>query len=905
VQFTDTSTGSPTAWLWSFGDGNTSTEQNPVHTYVAPGAYSVTLNASNDNGVDVEEKTDYIVVKEPEVPPLNLEDYQYTKAYYIHGSSDGDLDNYQIKITLHNTTGDDSGSDVYLGSGTVQPDYDDVVFVDQYGVPIPHGYLSFTGSSAETWVRIPSIPAGSESQIPIYIHYGNATIAGRDSLHDVFLLYEPWDGNAVNQVATAGDVAISTLAGKYEAWPGIARDPDTGTMWVIYRTSDSNTHAFDSTGRVVVRKSEDDGATWGPEVIVSDIPGVDDRNAVISWVDNDGVGTLIAAYATYAYNGAPQYTFVKTSTDGGVTWGPAIPVQAGQARTPYGPCGMNSQGDLWICTYNLNGVFYDVSADGGETWAEYVVSNGYGSETAIIETKTNGVYSGGMLAVIRDETAPCSYYITRSSDYGRTWDAVTQTGVFPSPYPTPVYLFRTSDDYILLAYTDTSLNLRIYQSYDEGLHWEYKGIVVSGQSISYYPAITQINDSTLYVVWCTNDWVPSDVYGNYVEYPLRAQWAITSNPPTTLTVNNGYLTIGNTGSSAGNINRYISSIGTFGADTALIINEKSDSRTTQMGYGIYTYPTRGNFAGFIPNDASTGIPFISRSGTTGTFGSPYSYNPSTFSRYEVMRDDTSVTLIRNQISDVLTTNIPTGSYSVTLGNGYHGGGGLIDQSCVDFVAVRKYTTHEPVHGVEGTTPPPLATSFTANVTAGRAPLTVQFTDTSTGSPTTWLWDFGDGNTSTQQHPTHTYTAPGTYSVTLTVRNAFGEDAETKTDLITVLTTPGAITPPDLENYDLRNGTYTQYWLDFSNGFPVYGLIYAICLPFINIFGYWFFAMLWFLYLGLSYMRTGDVTLPLTVGLISGTVWGAIMPPETFIVGYVMLATSIVAILMKLYLRDRL
>ncbi len=64
-------------------------------------------------------------------------------------------------------------------------------------------------------------------------------------------------------------------------------------------------------------------------------------------------------------------------------------------------------------------------------------------------------------------------------------------------------------------------------------------------------------------------------------------------------------------------------------------------------------------------------------------------------------------------------------------------------------------------------------------------------------------------------------------------------------------------------------------------------------------------MLWFLYLGISYMRTGDVTLPLTVGLISGAVWGAIMPPETFIVGYVMLATSIVAILMKLFLRDRL
>ena len=61
-----------------------------------------------------------------------------------------------------------------------------------------------------------------------------------------------------------------------------------------------------------------------------------------------------------------------------------------------------------------------------------------------------------MLAVIRDDTGSSSYYITRSSDYGRTWDAVTQPGYFPNPYPTPAYLFRTNDDYLILAYTDTS-----------------------------------------------------------------------------------------------------------------------------------------------------------------------------------------------------------------------------------------------------------------------------------------------------------------------------------------------------------------------------------------------------------------------------------------------------------------
>ncbi len=78
-------------------------------------------------------------------------------------------------------------------------------------------------------------------------------------------------------------------------------------------------------------------------------------------------------------------------------------------------------------------------------------------------------------------------------------------------------------------------------------------------------------------------------------------------------------------------------------------------------------------------------------------------------------------------------------------------------------------------------------AFTADVTSGDAPLTVQFTDTSTNGPTTWAWDFdNDGTTdSTEQHPTHTYTAPGVYSVRLQVTNESGSDEEIKPDHITV------------------------------------------------------------------------------------------------------------------------
>jgi len=75
--------------------------------------------------------------------------------------------------------------------------------------------------------------------------------------------------------------------------------------------------------------------------------------------------------------------------------------------------------------------------------------------------------------------------------------------------------------------------------------------------------------------------------------------------------------------------------------------------------------------------------------------------------------------------------------------------------------------------------------FTADLTSGPVPLTVNFTDQSTGDITTWSWDFGDGSTSTEQNPSHTYTDSGTYTVSLTVTGPEGADTETKADYITV------------------------------------------------------------------------------------------------------------------------
>lgn len=103
----------------------------------------------------------------------------------------------------------------------------------------------------------------------------------------------------------------------------------------------------------------------------------------------------------------------------------------------------------------------------------------------------------------------------------------------------------------------------------------------------------------------------------------------------------------------------------------------------------------------------------------------------------------------------------------------------------------------------GSSPQPgIQADFTASPRSGTAPLTVQFTDLSTGGPTLWYWDFGDGiipadvscSSETDCHnianPIHTYRSDGTFTVTLTASNQFGaSDTKVKSGFITVGSSP--------------------------------------------------------------------------------------------------------------------
>lgn len=119
--------------------------------------------------------------------------------------------------------------------------------------------------------------------------------------------------------------------------------------------------------------------------------------------------------------------------------------------------------------------------------------------------------------------------------------------------------------------------------------------------------------------------------------------------------------------------------------------------------------------------------------------------------------------------------------------------------------------------VTGSAVAPVA-AFTSNRSAGVAPLSVNFTDTSTGAPTTWSWDFGDGGAgATTRTPTRVFTTPGTYTVRLTVSNANGSSQATK-----VITVSGAPTTP-VAAFDATptggNAPLTVQFTNTSTGSP--------------------------------------------------------------------------------------
>ena len=163
------------------------------------------------------------------------------------------------------------------------------------------------------------------------------------------------------------------------------------------------------------------------------------------------------------------------------------------------------------------------------------------------------------------------------------------------------------------------------------------------------------------------------------------------------------------------------------------------------------------------------------------------------------------------------------------------------------------------------------TYFTASPRFGTAPLNVTFTDRSTGSPSSWLWEYRiSGETtwdemSTSQHPLISLPSDGRYDIRLNATNEYGSTIYTRTGYIRVGEGSGGL------SWDPELGIWTKDWFDTSASIPdPFSLWSGITAPIVAILGSLFYVWIWLVLVAGSWLYTGETTTPYVIGLISGS-----------------------------------
>ena len=97
--------------------------------------------------------------------------------------------------------------------------------------------------------------------------------------------------------------------------------------------------------------------------------------------------------------------------------------------------------------------------------------------------------------------------------------------------------------------------------------------------------------------------------------------------------------------------------------------------------------------------------------------------------------------------------------------------------------------------------------------------------------------------------------------------------------------------------------FTRYWYQNNTDFDGFGFSYSLISPFMVLIGPWFFAILWSAMIYRSYEKTGTITMPIVLGILTASVWGVVIPDEAVMVWTVLFGIGIAAIVLK-YLVER-
>ena len=756
VQFSNTTTGSP-SYTWNFGDGSAaSSSTNPAHTYTSSGTYTVTLIATLGSCADTLIRTGYIAIHHQPTSSFTATTVCQGDSAHFTNASTGNGD----PITTYSWTFGDGGisaltnpAHMYSASGTYTAilaastayctDYD-TVSVSVTSGPVVNFSTPSTSGCGSVTAAFTNTTAGS----PTYTwDFGDGSASSSSA-------------TPTHTYSTPGTYTVSLIAVQ-----GSCRDTLVRPAYInVY----NNPLSSFSTANVCL----------GDSVHFTNLSSSSGDPIVgYSWAFGDATTSSIPS-ASHYYSSAATYTVVLTASTAHCSDDTSLTVTVSP-----GPIANFSTATTTSC--GPVSVSFTNTTTGTPT---FTWNFGDGSATSS-QTSPTHTY-----------TVPGTYSVTLIASQGSCSDTVTRPA-YITIYALPLSSFTTTNVCLgdTVHFTNGSSCADPITSYTWDFDDGTNGSVASPTHF-YSTAGSYLVNLSIATAHCTDD----------------TTITVTVSPAPV--VNFSTATTSSCGGTA------IAFSNTTTGSPVFTWNFGDGSATSSLATPTHAYTTAGTYTvTLIASQGSCGDTLV-RSNYISIYNQPL----SSFSTNAVCLDDSSrFTNLSTGNGDPLTTYAwdfddgltsssispahfyqNAGSYNVTLT--------VSTAHCTDDTTIVVAVSDLP------------AVAFAPSSTTACDGATIQFTNSTTGS-NTYSWDFGDGGSSLATSPSHTYTTPGVYTVTLTAAAAGGCSAtQSLLNLITIRTTPVAnfnaattsICQNGCVNFSNQSGAGITSWRwTFSGGNP--------------------------------------------------------------------------------------
>ena len=748
VSFTDQSTGSPTAWNWTFGDENYSTEKNPVHIYRKPGTYSVTLTLNETGNRSAVTKSSYITVSNGFETPIaafsvfpasgkaplivsftdqstgSLTSRKWTFGDGTYSTGENPVHTYR-KAGLYSVTL--TASNVDGSNKLTKSSY--IVVSNALNCPVTNFSASLTSGNAPLTVDFTGQGNGSPTSWKWSFGDGNTSTDknpiytfNKSGLYSVRLTASNEKGS--NALTKSSYIAVSSVLDP--PITSFSASPTSGNAPLTIGFTDQSTGSPN---------------TW--KWIFGDGSNSTEQNPVHTYNKSGLYSVKLTASNANGSNALTKTGFIAVSSvlDTPVT---SFSVSQTSEKTPFiirftdqstgSPMawkwtfgdGSDSTDKNPVHTYNKSGnytVSLTTTNDGGSSKVQKSSYINVVSENGTVTSNPGYIVPvTTFLATPTVGSMPLTVSFTDQS----TGSLTARKWIFgdgsSSIEKNPVHTYNKSGRYTVTltasnADGSNALTKSSYISVSNALNGPVASFCAAPTSGKVPLTISFTDESTgSPTAW---EWAFGDGSNSIEKNPVHT-YNKSGLYSVTLTASNA------DGSNALTKSSYIAA--------SSVLNTPVSKLSAS--------PTSGNMPLTVHfTDQSTGSPtaweWAFGDGSNSTETNPvHTYNKS-------------------------------GIYSVTLTTSNANGSNVLTKT--GYIAVSSS----------------LVAAFSASPTSGAAPLGVIFTDNSTGSPASWTWAFGDGNTSTEKNPVHVYNKTGQYTVSLTVNNSGSISTETRSRYIAI------------------------------------------------------------------------------------------------------------------------